>query len=94
MSERQLFIAAYDISSPARLRAALRVVRGYATGGQKSVFECFLTPSEKASLVAEMKEVIDEDEDRFFLIRLDPRQGILTLGIAEKPVDPDFYYVG
>jgi CRISPR-associated protein Cas2 len=94
MSQRALFVAAYDVADPSRLRAALRVLRHYATGGQKSVFECFLTPSEKASLLAEVQEVIDLSEDRFLLIRLDPRSSVETLGIAVKPVDPDFYYVG
>lgn len=94
MTQRSLHIAAYDISSAARLRSALRVLRNYATGGQKSVFECFLTPTEKGALLAEMREVIDDTEDRFLLIRLDPRMEVLTLGIAVAPIDPEFYYVG
>lgn len=94
MSKRTLYIAAYDVSDPARLRAALHVLKGYSCGGQKSVFECFLTDSEKASLLAEIRSVIDLTEDRFMLVRLDPRMKVRVLGIAVEPVDPEFFYVG
>ena len=49
MSSRILYIAAYDVSEDRRLRQALMVLRNYATGGQKSVFKCFLSPAEKQS---------------------------------------------
>ena len=94
MSKRILYIAAYDICHPRRLREALHVLRGYAGGGQKSVFECFLTPAEKQDLLHEIRAVMDETEDRFLLLRLDPRSRVQVLGIAVEPVDPDFYYVG
>ena len=94
MSERQLYLAAYDISNPVRLRKALKVLRNYATGGQKSVFECFLGDGEKVALLYEIGEVLDLDEDRFFLVRLDPRSKVQTLGIAIRPADPGVFYVG
>lgn len=94
MKERILHIAAYDITSEKRLRAALKVARNYATGGQKSVFECFLTEGERRSLLAEMLRVVEPAEDRFFLLRLDPRTKVTTLGIAVAPVDRSFFYVG
>jgi CRISPR-associated protein Cas2 len=94
MSKRTLYIAAYDVSEPARLRAALHVLKGYSSGGQKSVFECFLTDSEKACLLTEIRSVIDLTEDRFMLVRLDPRMKVRVLGIAVEPVDPEFFYVG
>jgi CRISPR-associated protein Cas2 len=94
MTQRRLFIAAYDVSEPRRLREALRVLRNYSTGGQKSVFECYLSAAETVALVAQMKAVIDLDEDRFVLLRLDPRSKVRTLGIALKPVDPGFFFIG
>ena len=93
MSQRQLFLAAYDVSQPRRLRLALKVLRRFATGGQKSVFECFLTPAEKADLLDAILEVLDLDEDRFLLVRLDPRSKVRTLGIAITPADPSFIYI-
>lgn len=42
-STRALYLAAYDVAEPGRLAAALDLVRGYSTGGQKSVHEIYLT---------------------------------------------------
>ena len=94
MTNRSLYIAAYDIRDPKRLRDALRVLRNYSTGGQKSVFECFLSSTEKRALIGEVKSVIDETEDRFLLLRLESRAPVLVLGIAVPPVDPEYFYVG
>lgn len=94
MSQRQLYLAAYDISCNRRLRKALRVLRGFASGGQKSVFECFLSAAEKARLLEEMQLVIDAEEDRFMLLKLSGAKHIRTLGKAVLPQDGSFYYVG
>lgn len=94
MINRDLYIAAYDIASGRRLRMALKLVKGHATGGQKSAYECFLTPSERHGLLRELRGVIEADQDRVLLIRLDPRSRVLTLGIAEEPQDPPFFYCG
>ncbi|QJD30452.1 CRISPR-associated endonuclease Cas2 [Methylococcus geothermalis] len=94
MAKRTLYLGAYDVSDDNRLRAALKVLRNYSTGGQKSVFECFLSSSEKRELIEEIGAVIDPSDDRFFLIRLDPAHKVAVLGIAVPPADPEYYYVG
>lgn len=94
MAQRHLYIACYDIADPKRLRRGLRVLRNYSTGGQKSVFECYLNPTEKRSLVSEIAEVIHPGEDRFLLLRLDARRKVRVLGIAIPPADPAYFYVG
>ncbi|UZR29634.1 CRISPR-associated endonuclease Cas2 [Methylococcus mesophilus] len=94
MAKRTLYLGAYDISNDNRLRAALKVLRNYSTGGQKSVFECFLSASEKRQLLEDIGGVINPAEDRFFLIRLDPAPKVAVLGIAIPPADPEYYYVG
>ena len=94
MTQRRLYIAAYDISSDARLRDALRVLKSYASGRQKSVFECFLSDGEKTHLLSEVHSVLDRREDRFVLLRLDPRGKIRVRGRGVKPVDPPWFYVG
>jgi len=94
MKNRQLYIAAYDISCNRRLRKTLYVVRGYASGGQKSVFECFLTPAEKAQLLDDINSIIDPVEDRFILLKLLGAKHIRTLGKAVLPQDGSFFYVG
>ena len=94
MTQRDFFLAAYDVAAPRRLRAALALVRGYATGGQQSVHEIFLTVAERRELLHAMAQILDEAADRFFLLRLDPRSRTYALGVAARPADPDYFYLG
>ena len=94
MAKRSLFIAAYDVADPARLRQVHHAVKKHATGGQKSVFECFLTPREQQALLARARRLIDEREDRFALLRVEERTAPVLLGRATQPVAPSFLYVG
>ncbi len=94
MIQRQLHLVAYDVSDPARLRRALRVVRDYAVGGQKSVFECFLTSEERGELCHRLDDVVDPEEDRYLVLRLDQRGKVRTLGLGRPPVDPRWFYLG
>ena len=94
MPQRDLYLAAYDISEPGRLSAALKLTRAYATGGQRSVHEIYLTAAEQRKLVQDMGALVDAQTDRFLLLRLDPRSRVYTLGKAVAPADPDYFYVG
>lgn len=94
MSQRDFYLAAYDISHDRRRSAALALVRGYTTGGQKSVHEVFLSRGERQELLHTMALLLNEAEDRFFLLRLDPRARAYALGVASQPADPDYFYVG
>jgi CRISPR-associated protein Cas2 len=91
---RTLYLVAYDISHPRRLARALNVVRAYATGGQKSVHECWLLPRELLALQRDLEAIIDHGEDSILFVRLDPRMKPRTLGIARPPADPAFFFVG
>ena len=73
MTRRALYVLAYDVAKPSRLRKVHRTVKRFATGGQKSVFECLLTPAEREELLAEAGAIIDEDEDRLMLFRVEKR---------------------
>ena len=92
--KRSLYLVAYDVRDPKRLRAALKAVRAFATGGQKSVHECFLTDGERRQLVRNLGEAIEPAVDQAIVLRLDPRGQIETLGVGIKPTDPPFFYVG
>ncbi|MFA7097304.1 MAG: CRISPR-associated endonuclease Cas2 [Gammaproteobacteria bacterium] len=94
MPDRDLYLAAYDVADAGRLRASLDLVRGYATGGQKSVYECFLTEAERSELLHNLALILNEEKDRFLLLRLDPRARVHTLGCAEPPVDSPYFYIG
>ncbi len=92
--KRRLYLAAYDISSASRLRAALYFLKGFASGRQKSVFECFLTMPERKELVTGISNIIEPDEDRFLLLPLAYGAGIETLGRGVAPSDESYYYIG
>lgn len=91
---RDLYLVSYDVSHPKRLKRVHRAVRAYSTGGQKSVHECWLSESERAALKGILRSLIHPREDSLFFLRLDPRMGVHTLGLAVKPRDPPFFYVG
>lgn len=92
-AQRHLYLAAYDIGSDRLRMAALKLLRGYATGGQKSVHEVWLTPAEKRDVLDDMALLLGTD-DRFALMRLDPRARTLVRGRAQAPDDPTLFYVG
>jgi CRISPR-associated protein Cas2 len=91
---RTLHLVAYDVASPRRLRRALFVVRAYASGGQKSVHECFLAGVEPRRLHGALRRVLDVRADSAVLLRLDPRARARCLGIARPPADGRFLYLG
>jgi CRISPR-associated protein Cas2 len=91
---RPLHLVAYDIADPRRLARVLDAVKAHATGGQKSVHECFLSPGEHAALKREIARIILPRDDSVLILRLDPRQGVQTLGLAVAPRDEPFFYIG
>lgn len=94
MTARNLYLAAYDVCEPRRLASALRLVRGYASGGQKSAHEIHLTDAERSRLLADMRSMLEPDDDAFVLIRLDPRGKVETLGRALAPSAAACLYFG
>jgi len=94
METRSLYLAAYDVAETRRLKRALDLVKGYSTGGQKSVHECFLTAGERAKLIRDMARTLMEADDSFLLLRLDPRARVFTLGKAVEPIEAPYFHVG
>ena len=91
---RGLFLVAYDIREPRRLRHMLNVLKDYASGGQKSAFECYLSVAEKRELIGRVQQTMDETEDAFLVVSLAGRDMVSTLGIAVKPTDELYTYLG
>jgi len=91
---RKLYIVAYDIRQPKRLAAALRIVKEFASGGQKSAYECWLDEADRHELKTRLHQALDSDQDSLALIPLAMRQPITGLGAAVLPADPDYFYFG
>ncbi|MBX5453479.1 MAG: CRISPR-associated endonuclease Cas2 [Acidobacteriia bacterium] len=94
MTDRALYLVAYDIAEPRRLRRALIAVRAYASGGQKSVHECYLSPAECLELLKKLRRILNPAGDSLAVIRLDPRARPRCLGIARPPSDARVLYIG
>ena len=91
---RVLYLIAYDICDGRRLNSVRYLLKGYSTGGQKSVYECFLTDGEFRQVTGKIKHLIKEDEDRVHVFTMDGRSRTHALGIGVQPKDPAYFYVG
>lgn len=91
---RQLYLVAYDVRDPKRLRETHNVLKDYACGGQKSPFECYLTHAEREELVRRVERCMDTTRDALLIIRLTDRDSVSTLGIAVPPKDELYTYLG
>lgn len=94
MPGRTLHVAAYDIRDHRRLRKALYILKDFACGGQKSVFECYLQDTEKRELVNRIEQILDLEEDRFLVVPIPGGKTAYVMGTAIMPADPEFFYVG
>lgn len=92
--DRTLYLIAYDISDDKRLNRVRYFLKGYSTGGQKSVYECFLTESELRFVTSKLRRLIRDDEDRVHIFTMDARSRTHVLGIAIQPKDPAYFYIG
>ena len=94
MANRQLFLAAYDIRDNKRLYRMLHILKDYTCGGQKSVFECYLTPAERVRLTRRVFAVMDDTVDNFLIVPLRQSAPVRTIGMAVPPADESFLYIG
>lgn len=79
---RHFYLVAYDVRCPHRLRHTLKAVKAFRTSGQKSVAECFLSASERESLLRTLGGILAK-QDRLHCLRLDPRMGARLFGVAQ-----------
>lgn len=89
---RRVYLIAYDICNPRRLARVHRYLLGYRVGGQKSVYECWLTPGELVRVRADLEDLMDSEEDRIHILQLDPRMTVRGFGLA-RPVATSFFAV-
>ncbi|MCX8028367.1 MAG: CRISPR-associated endonuclease Cas2 [Thermodesulfovibrionales bacterium] len=91
---KTLYIIAYDITDPKRLNSVRYFLKQYSTGGQKSVYECFLTDGQLKYVESNLRRLIFEPFDRVHIFQLDGRSRTHTLGRAIQPKNPEFFYIG
>lgn len=81
---RRRYLIAYDISDDVRLRRVFRLMEGYGTRLQYSVFLCDLTLHEFYRWEADIRQIIALDADSIVHLDLgEPRDG--TVGVIGVP---------
>lgn len=69
---RTRYLVSYDIANPKRLRRVARVLEGFGTRLQFSVFECPLDAMRLAIAKTALAEQINHDEDQILFVSLGP----------------------
>ena len=81
--KRHLYLWAYDISCNRSRRQVREILRGYAVGGQKSLFEWWLTERELAALCATLPALLGKN-DRLQVVRLSESAQPFFYGCAKS----------
>ncbi len=71
-----LYIVAYDITDPKRWRRVFRLMKGYGEWLQLSVFQCRLSRTRHAELIALLDGIIHHTRDHIVLMDLGPAENV------------------
>ena len=82
-----LYLVAYDICSPKRLRLVAKTCQDYGVRVEKSVFECDLDEGNFNSMWKELNEIIDHDDDAVIAYRICRTcvRNTLSAGVIVRP---------
>jgi len=89
-------VISYDVVSDKRRTKVLKLLKGYGTHVQYSVFECELDPAQLQALRRRLRELIDlhSDSVRFYFLNALAVEQIQVLGIGQVSTDPAYHLVG
>ena len=89
-------VISYDVVDDRRRTRVLKLLKGYGTHVQYSVFECDLSAQQLTGVQDELRGLIDEHTDSVRLYLLDEanKQRTRILGIGRVTVDPLYYLIG
>lgn len=87
---RQRYLVTYDVCDPKRLRRVFKVLKGFGTHLQLSVFSCDLTQMNLVRMRALVNAEIDSSEDAVLIVDVGPSDGrgsdsFECLGRASRP---------
>lgn len=72
---RQRYVVTYDIADPRRLRRVFKLLKGFGTHLQLSVFACDLTELTLVQLKASLSSAIHATDDAVLFIDIGPSEG-------------------
>ena len=79
---RYVYVVAYDICNPRRLRKVHKITKSYGESLQYSVFLCRLDTKRLKKLEAQLSREIDNDEDQILLMKLGPESDLRHLAFS------------
>ncbi len=65
----------YDVADPKRLRQVFKVMKGFGTWLQLSVFSCDLTEMTLVHLKRELSQVMHQSDDAILIVDIGPSDG-------------------
>ncbi len=88
-------IISYDIVEDKRRTKVMKLLKGYGTRVQYSVFECLLSASDLLKLGRELRDLIDLNTDsvRCYQLDLAAVQRIAIYGIGKVTTEPTHWLV-
>jgi CRISPR-associated protein Cas2 len=88
-------VISYDIVDDKRRIQLMKLLKGYGSRVQYSVFECYLRPAQRRKLQGHIEKLIDTQVDSVRFYQLDVRAvaNITVLGVGQVSDDPPFVVV-
>lgn len=91
MTDRLPYLLCYDIRQPRRLRRVHRIMCGWGSPLQYSVFKCMLNQRERRQMLEELRGTIDERVDDVRLYQIETRARIRTMGFRPFALDENVF---
>ena len=79
---RDVFIVAYDICNPKRLRRVHKITKAFGESIQYSVFLCRLDKSRLTKLKTQLSREINQEEDQIVFMKLGPESDLRHLAFS------------
>ena len=92
--QSNFYVVAYDIPNDRRRTKVHKILKGFGTWTEFSLFECFLTKKEYIQMKNKLEKLLNDQEDRvrIYMICDTCLAKIETVGIAE-PVEQTMYLI-
>jgi CRISPR-associated protein Cas2 len=92
-SQNTLYVIAYDIPDDRRRTKIHKILSGFGTWTQYSLFECFLSKKELVQLKAKLAKHLEDTQDsvRFYPLCINCVEKVETVG--GSPPNEDILYI-
>ena len=92
--KHMMYLVAYDVRNPSRLRRVAKLCENYGIRVEYSVFECDLSQNSFSSMWQDLKKEIDPEEDSILAYRMCKScvNEIVSLGDVTRPDRVLFYF--